>query len=256
MAASSLHTRTESVYRSQAGDTQSPLVCIAMPDAKLRVEQWQLLRRLAAQEMSSSELAEVLGRRTSSVSRGLRILERVELVEPREEGAHAGPGQPKCRWALTSAGRDALSANPLAPESSVAEAPEALEADEDPRHRHGPWPISAGESYVEVALSSQELPGLLAVLAGGELAVEASFVIRLDGAGHRYLFVFDRRLGARPAEAFAAALRAVELPFSLGTIGDARSVDAMVRDARAAAAAARSIERDHASLPDPPLRPD
>jgi hypothetical protein len=95
-----------------------------------------------------------------------------------------------------------------------------------------------------VASASQELPRLLALLASGEIAGEASFVFRLDGDGHRYLFIFDRQLGARPAEALAAALDAAQVRFSIGTVGDARSADAIVRDARAAGATARAAMKD------------
>src|SRR4051794_35254022 len=215
------HSDGKCVPDSTAG-AHTPIVCIVMAGAKLRVEQWQVLRRLAAREMPSSEVAEVLGRRTSSVSRGLALLKRDGLVEPIDETAHAGPGQPKQRWRLTSQGRDALDASPLAPDDAERKPTSQIEPGLDEQHRRGPWPVAAGDSYVEVTAASQELPRLLALLTSGEIAGEASFVVRLDGDGHRYLFMFDRQLGARPAEAFAAALDAAQVRFSLGTVGDAR----------------------------------
>lgn len=86
---------------------------------------------------------------------------------------------------------------------------------------------------------------LLDVLAHGEQAVEAGFVARLDGDAHGYYFFFDSRLGARPAESLAAALSGRGVDVSVGVIADVRTLDGLVRDARAAEAGARRArERD------------
>jgi hypothetical protein len=88
--------------------------------------------------------------------------------------------------------------------------------------------LEAHQGFVTAAVGSEGVPDLLAVLATGEQAVEASFVARLDADGHDYLFIFDSWLRARATEGLAAALSAAGFPFRTGVIADVRSIDQLI----------------------------
>lgn len=94
------------------------------------------------------------------------------------------------------------------------------------------------QGFLVARVEGNKVAALLGTLAEGEQAFEAGFVARLDGDAHGYYFFFDARLGARPAETLGAAFGAAGIEVSLGVVADVRSLDELVRDARAAAAAA------------------
>jgi hypothetical protein len=212
------------------------------------MRQWQVLRQLTAGRKTTSELAEILARRSDSVARGLRTLEERGLVELEDEVPHTRPGQPGGWWALTAAGQELVDAAPVPPEVATVDsgrAPygttDAVDSDDEEETAPSSWPIERYQSFVAATVESSRVPELLEVLAAGQQAVESTFVARLDGDSHDYLFIFDRRLGSRPAEALGSALGAANLKFNLGVVGDVRSVDGLVRDARAAGVAAQAV---------------
>jgi DNA-binding MarR family transcriptional regulator len=209
-------------------------------------------------ERTVGELAELLSRRNSSVGETLRKLKEADLVvfRPHEENKRTGRGNPSGWWSLTDSGRVLVAqapgpSDPSEPLSglSAGEADHAASLEMEPEDsndeegRAGPWNVRPYQAFVRATLVSREVPALLDVLAHGEQAVESSFVARMDGDAHDYVFIFDPQLGARPAEALVAALGAADLPCTTGVVGDVRGLDAMVRDARAAVAAAQAVRR-------------
>ena len=169
--------------------------------AGVRMDQWQVLRQLTGGRKTASDLAERLSRRSDSVTRGLRTLEERGLVEHSDEASHTRPGQPAGWWALTAAGQELVDAAPIPPpalpngaarrsapprrpaESTTTRTPALGLADRTPSKFRG----GIGRQFPR--------PELLEVLAAGQQAVESTFVARLDGDSHDYLFIFDRRLG-------------------------------------------------------------
>jgi len=109
--------------------------------------------------------------------------------------------------------------------------------------------LSRHQGYLLATVEGRRVPELLEVLAEGEQAVEAGLVARLDGDAHDYCFFFDPRLGARPAETLAAAFRATGIDVSLGVVADVRSLNDLVRDARAAAAGSGRASKRRGHVP-------
>ena len=213
-------------------------MCSVMADSlRLRVKQWQLLRQLTGGARAVGEIAEALGRQPGPVTKALRTLEGLGLVEVTDVAGHSAPGQPRGRWGLTDAGRDLAEQEAAPPIDEPDQGAEPSESDDV----GSSWPVVAHQTFLEARVQSGEVPALLDVLASRQHALEASFVARLDGEGQRYIFVFDKRLGGRPTEVLAAVLAAAGLPFSVGTVADVRRLDGFLRDARAAASAAITV---------------
>lgn len=203
-----------------------------------------MLQQLSGRPRAQNELARLLRRRPQAVAKSLRILEGLGLVESIEERDHAARNAPARRWGLTEAGHtvvdEGISAD-VGPSSTG-------DADGNDRSGHPTFALKPHQSFVAAPLKSNELPSFLDALADGELAAEASFVARIDGETHGYVFLFERPLGARPTEKLAAALDAARLQFTAGVVADVRTVDELVRDARAARAAGARMRRGD---PDP-----
>jgi hypothetical protein len=195
-----------------------------------------VLRHLTSGEKTIGELAALLSRRNSSVGETLKKLRAMNLVsfQPAKDDKRIGRGNPSGWWSLTDSGRVEVEDTP---------GPPGEQHPSDDEGPTGPWELNPYQAFVRTTLLSREIPALLDVLTYGEQAVESSFVARLDGDAHDYVFIFDPQLGARPAEMLVSALNAAELPCVTGVIGDVRGLDAMVRDARAANGAAQSIRR-------------
>lgn len=212
----------------------------------IRVVQWQLLRRLLTDgERSEGELSKLLSRDVSSVGRSLKSLQAKGLVELRAgEGSRIGRGNPKGWWSLTEAGHEALASLPVPAERErdSADADAARGADESP-DRHRERRIEPHQAFAKVAATDAELPNLLDALSTGEQAAEATAVVRLDGAVHNYLFLFDSRLGVRPAEMFAVALAGTGLTVETGVVADVRGFTTFIQDLRAATSLAEAVGR-------------
>jgi DNA-binding MarR family transcriptional regulator len=224
---------------------------------RLQTAQWQLLRHLVAREKTVEELATAVARRNSSVGRSLTALSELGLLHFRaaSEEKRTGRGNPSGWWGLTDEGRE-LAEDAIPPvgevpagpsRSGVADAPRGPEAEPE---RDGPWSFERHQAFARATVTGPELPTLLDVLAHGEQGAEASFVARLDGDRHEYLFVFDSRLGARPAEVLGAALDAASLRCTIGVVADVRGFGAMVSDARAAGGGAGDVRARRAATPD------
>lgn len=196
----------------------------------MRIDQWEVLRHLTAGPLSVSELSERLSRSPSSVTRSLETFKGQGLATFSAEHNHAAPNRPKGRWALTKKGLSLAKKAPMA-----AQAPSAPAGAPDDRAGL----LEAHQGFVTANVENDRVPALLEVLASGEQAIEASFVARLDGDGHDYLFIFDPRLGARATESLAAALSAADFSFRTGVVADVRSIDQLVADARSARGSAR-----------------
>ena len=188
----------------------------------MRIEQWDVLRVLLAGPLTEGELAGGLSRKPSSIARSLTTLQGRGLVDFTGEREHTAPNHPKGRWRLTQKGAS------VAKKAPIARAPRGT--------RQGPRPrlglLERHQGFVTASVTSAEVPALLDVLSSRKHAFEASFVARLDGDGHDYLFVFDPQLGAGAAERLAATL--ARFSINTGVIADVRSVDQLMADARAA----------------------
>jgi|ERR1700722_1310514 len=210
----------------------------------IRAVQWQLLRRLFADgERSTSELSRLLSRDVSAVGKSLKTLQAKGLVEIRTgEGARIGRGNPKGWWSLTEAGHKAVESSPRpagwesGPSDAGQEGAEAL----TPRHGHQ---IEPHQAFARVTATDAELPSLLEALSTGEQAAEATAVVRLDGANHNYLVLFDSRLGIRPVEMFAVALASTGLAVETGVVADVRGFTTFIQDLRAATSLAEAVKR-------------
>jgi DNA-binding MarR family transcriptional regulator len=205
------------------------------PARPLRLAQWQLLRQLRAGPRAENELAIVLGRRPQAIAKSLLLLEERGLVIRIEEREHAAPNAPARRWEITDEGRDLADEDPPAAEP--------LASDDDDSRTPG-FLLGRHQSFLAATIGSRDIPSLLETLATGEQAAEASFVARVDGEAHGYVFFFDERLGTRPTETLAAALNAAHLPYTAGRVSEVRTVDEFVRDALAAREAADRVRRD------------
>ena len=209
------------------------------------------------------ELASGLSRRISSVVRSLETLRDADLVAFRaaEGDKRTGRGHPSGWWSLTETGLEQAE-TPLGPpdmparsnRSSIATHEDGGDPGDDPG-RTGPWEIERHQAFAKATVDSTDLAKFFQVLSLGEHAAETSFVARLDGDVRDYLFVFDSRLGARPAETLAASLGAVGVPCSIGSVADVRGFGALVGDAQAATMAAASASKSLATRPQDPNDP-
>lgn len=213
----------------------------------LSVPQWQILRNLQGRPWAQQELAIALGRKSQAMAKSLEVLQRRGLVKPVDERGHPGPRTPARRWSLTQLGTMFADGPPPSPRAPARGERGALdggeeeddEVEDNPNSRQPQvFGLSRHQGFLVARVAGNEVPALLEALTEGEQAVEAGFVARLDGDVHGYYFFFDSRLGARPAEMLAAAFRATGIEVALGVVADVRALDDLVRDARAAAAAA------------------
>src|SRR4051794_34210069 len=140
------------------------------PLGRLRVEQWQVLRQLTAGRRTTSQIARSLGRRSDSVSRGLKTLEGRGLVQLEDEALHTSPGQPGGWWTLTAAGVDAAERAPAPPAdtpgTSVPQrsdderrAPDSLDGGDEPSP--GLPMLNRHQTYVTATVESRRVPDLL-----------------------------------------------------------------------------------------------
>jgi DNA-binding MarR family transcriptional regulator len=220
-------------------------------DEHLRIDQWQVLRNLLPGPLTVGGLASRLSRAPNSVSRSLETLQGRGLVEFKPEHEHTAPNKPKGRWTLTGRGASVAKKAPAAASPMPASPLTRVLDDEESELADLPvGRLERHQGFVVTTVESQRVPELLEVLAAGEQGIEASFVARLDGDAHGYLFVFDSRLGARPPEVLSAALAEAQLPFTTGVVADVRDFSQLVGDARATRNAARRVRSPRPAMPD------
>lgn len=191
-------------------------------------KQWMILRRLADGPLGQQELCRLTGRRPQAMAKSLSLLEEAGWAEPVDERRHAGPNAPARRWRLTAAG-----------EAIEGTGPGRSESDQASRQALRPH-----QGFVSATVSSREIPRLMEVLAQGQIAAEAATVARLDGDSHAFLFLFEPELGAGPSEAVSAALEAMSVSFTVGTVSDVRTWEEFVSDARAARASRAPVSAE------------
>lgn len=203
-----------------------------VPSRGPNLRQWEILRHLSVGPAPQQELAVRLGRSPQNVGERLALLKERGWIEPFDERARSAPNAPARQWRLTDDGRR------LADQDASGPDDDPQDAEERPPAAAG---LEDGQGFVAANLSSEQLPVLLAALGEGHAAVRTSVVARLDGEQHAYLFLFDRRLGAGPSEVLAAALSALELPYTVGTVSQVRTWGQFIADAAAAGASAVAI---------------
>ncbi len=171
--------------------------------------------------MAVSDLKRAVGAREDSISRSLDPLAVSELVSFRKNTGtvRVGRGVPQGWWRLTDLGRQLIAANPLPPT--------------DPRpERSGAATIRNHQSFVTATVDANQTPDLLEALTTGAQGADSSFVVRLDGDGHEYVFFFEPQLGVGPSERLVRAISGVSGRVTTGVVGEVRTPGELRDDAR------------------------
>ncbi len=183
--------------------------------------------------LSAGELLRVVGGDKTSLKRCLeRLQARGVLDYVASETGTAAPGRPAGLWSLTSAGKRAT-ATTQASNSEDGVEPAAA--------------IKMGQTWVGAAVEPSAAADFMAVFADGELAAAASSIVRLDGEGQSYLFVFDAGVGDQPSDNLRAALEAINVACTVSTVREPRPPGEFVSSVQTArSAATRAITRREA----------
>jgi hypothetical protein len=193
-----------------------------MDPPRLSQNQWQILRVLASQtELAVSEITRAVGAREDSISRSLEPLKMLKLVAFRKNPGttRVGRGAPQGWWKITARGQKLLATNPLPP------------TDTRPV-RTGSATIRSHQSFVSATVSARGAPDLLEALATGTRGADASFVVRLDGDGHEYIFFFEPQLGIGPSERLTRAVGHLADRLATGVVGEVRTPGELQEDGR------------------------
>jgi DNA-binding MarR family transcriptional regulator len=182
-----------------------------------------LLRSKGA--LNAAELLRIVGGDKKTLKRCLDRLRARGLLDyvASETGAIAR-GHPAGLWSLTEAG------------ARVGAASQG-----EPSNDDGVMPVTSindGQVWITAVVTANTTADLRAVLADGELSAAASSVVRVDGEGQGYVFVFDASVGNQPPDNLQAALEAIGVPCSVGVVRDTQTSDEFVSSVRTARTAA------------------
>jgi hypothetical protein len=149
------------------------------------------------------ELLDVVGGERKALERSLESLAQQGLVDAVDTNQAPAPGRPSRLWSLTTAGKDAI-----------------------PNGRAGEiGQLSSGGIWVLVAVPPDQAIAIDDALVGGDLVGAASWVARLDGDGHSYMFAFDTTVGSQPVENLTRTLRTLGAQCITGTVREAKAVE-------------------------------
>lgn len=178
-------------------------------------KQRHLAALLSVKPLSLSEIRNSIGGDKSTVKRGLEALQRAGLVEYIDSGeGPTGPGRPAGMWALTTAGRAAAAKAIGSP--AAASGPDDLP-------EAAPGILTRGATWVRATAANAQRRSLEAALAEGDLVAAASWIARLDGSGHEYVFMFESSVGEQPAENLVEALMDMDIRTTSGLVRYVRS---------------------------------